>query len=94
MVEVLQVLLGQEAFQKLVHAPDALPEIGDLQVAFGAAQESNGLIPVVFSFTVILPDGSRRRAQAVSTAKNVQTMAAALEGWVLREQLRTGAGSS
>lgn len=82
-MEHLNIQLGQEKFQSLLRGPKTLRDLGGLNVGIGDAQE-NGLIPVVFEFGVVLPDGTQMRAQTVTSAKLVLALAAALRGRMAR----------
>lgn len=59
-------------FDQLVHG--GLPEGGDLRFVVKPGATEGGRPAVCISFTVRTPDGQRHLAQAVTTARMMQTL--------------------
>lgn len=82
-MEHVQILLGQDAeYDRAVHGDDKLPalkEAGDLQFITKDHALVSGRAGIVITFTVDV-DGKPRRAQATTTVRNMQMLAAAITG--------------
>lgn len=62
-------------YDELVHA--GLPQVSDITVVTKDKGTAKGAPAVVIAFNVQLPDGSVRRAQATTTVRLLQSVAAA-----------------
>lgn len=84
-MEHLQIALDSERFDKAVHGGldcyRVLPEYGDLAIYVKPGATLRGRPMAVFTFTVQLPDGTRFRAQAVTTLTNLKNALHAIQGW-------------
>ena len=69
-METLDIVLDQEHDGKDYDAvlKDTLPECGDMKVIVKHGAMKSGASAVMVTFTVQLPDGSKKRVQAVTTA--------------------------
>lgn len=76
-MEQLNVQLnGVERFDEVIGS--SLPEGGDLEIITKDAGMKSGNGCVMFTFTVELPDGSRARAQSVTTMRMFRAIANAI----------------
>ena len=76
-MNVLNVQLnGIERFDEVIS--NSLPEGGDLEIITKDAGMKTGNGCVMFTFTVQLPDGSRTRAQSVTTMRMFRAIANAI----------------
>lgn len=97
-MEHITITLGNDAeYDRAVHGDDKVPSLlegGDLAFITKDRALTSGRAGIVITFTVEV-DGKLRRAQAVTTVRNMHMLAAALEGryddGMLREHLRGGA---
>ncbi len=84
-MEHVKLELNGDKFDKAVHggldALRVLPECGDLAVYVKPNATVAGKPMVVFTFTVVLPDGSHARVQATTTLAIFDTMRAGVTGW-------------
>ncbi len=83
-MERIDVSLSPEKFDAAVHGDGVvpvLPEKGDLAFYFKRGVTQGGKPGVVVTFTVVLPDGSEARAQAVTTLANFENVFACVRGW-------------
>lgn len=83
-MEHLDIVLNDQAkFDAAVHGDGqlpSLPEGGDLALITKDGVTSSGRALACLTFTVTLPDGSRARAQHVTTVRLLTMMLAALRG--------------
>lgn len=83
-MEMLKIVLDDDKFDAAVHGregPGSLPESGDLAIYVKKKATVGGNAMAVVTFTVQLPDGTKRRAQATTTAANLINALAVLKGW-------------
>jgi hypothetical protein len=83
-VEHIEVCLSPEKYDAAVHGDGVTPTLrqgNDLAVYVKPAATTTGGAGVVITFTVELPDGSFARAQAVTTLRLFDALAAAVRGW-------------
>ena len=84
-MEHVKLELNGEKFDKAIHGGldglRVLPECGDLQAFVKPNATVGGKPMVVFTFTVVLPDGTRARAQATTTLAIFDLMRQGVQGW-------------
>lgn len=82
-MEAVSIVLGQDdAYDRAVHGDDKLPALregGDLQFITKDHALVSGRAGICIAFSVEV-DGKLRRAQATTTVRNMQMLAAALSG--------------
>jgi len=79
-MEPITLLIDKPAeFDVAVNGDGALPQAGHIQIITKPGATGKGRSAVCLTFDVELPDGSIRRAQAVTTLLNLATMAGALK---------------
>lgn len=59
-----------------------LRECADLAIYFKPGATESGKAGAVITFTVLLPDGTFARAQAVTTAAMLESVGIAVRGWI------------
>lgn len=69
-MEVIRLSVDPAVYDAAVHAPDALPELGDLAILVKPEATQQGRPGVCFTFHVRLPNGELATAQAVTTWDN------------------------
>lgn len=84
-MESLEIILSDEKFDAAVHGPpDGQPSLAsglDLSIFVKKRALASGKAAAVITFSVQLPNGQVRRAQAVTTVTNLITALSALKGW-------------
>jgi hypothetical protein len=94
-MEHISIKLGNDAeFDRAVHGDDklrSLAQVSDLEFITKDDALTSGRAGIVVAFTVDI-DGKQYRAQATTTVRNINMLAAALDGryedGMLREHLR------
>lgn len=83
-MEHITIALDDDKFDAAVHGtegPGSLPESGDMAIYVKKNATIEGNAMAVVTFTVQLPDGTKRRAQATNTVANLINALAVLKGW-------------
>lgn len=81
-MESITVSLNDADFDRAVHAPDALPEGGDIRICVKRHATACGNAGVCITWTVQLPSGVQATCQAVTTAKAFLSAARIIEGYL------------
>lgn len=84
-MEHITCTLDAEAFDKAIQTqpdgPPVLPEGGDIQFIFKPEATLKGNPAVCITFSVMMPDGTIAKAQAVTTVKCLDMVAGCIRGW-------------
>ena len=83
MAESLTIKLDEDlgkSFDEAVHAPGGLCDHGDLKIIIKNKGTNLGNPIACLTFTVDLPDGTKARAQTVTTVRNLVNAGVLLEG--------------
>lgn len=83
-MEMVKISLDDAKFDAAVHGtegPPSLSESGDLAIYVKKNATKQGNAMAVVTFTVQLPDGTMRRAQATTTTTNLINTLSVLKGW-------------
>lgn len=70
-MELLNISLQPDEFNRIIHNPDTVPEMGDMKIAC-KKDETHGTPIVAIGFTVRI-DGKNVPVQAVTTLKLLET---------------------
>lgn len=85
-MESILLANNAEKYDKAVHGGldsfKVLAEGGDLAIYIKPRATVDGNPGAVITFTVMLPDGSRARAQAATTVANLMAAARVFQGWI------------
>lgn len=90
-MEAITCELSAEKFDKALHGgldnKPVLPEAGDLAIYCKPKATIGGNGMAVITFTVQLPDGTKARAQATTTAALLETVLSVVKVWKETGQL-------
>lgn len=79
-MEMLILSFDPDRFDAVVKGEDSLPEGRDMEIVIKPRATVNGYPMVAVTFTVQLPDGSLRRAQATTTLRAFEAVFSAIGG--------------